>query len=64
MIYEPRSLIPIRKAGSRIALPPDDELKADLAAPHWELTARGIKLEPKDDIRKRFGRSPSKGDAV
>ncbi len=50
--------------GSHIALPPDDELKADLASAHWELTARGIKLEPKDAIRERIGRSPGKGDAV
>jgi hypothetical protein len=30
----------------------------------WELTARGIKLAPKDAIRGRIGRSPGKGDAV
>src|SRR5262245_55772135 len=53
----------IRRA-VRHRVPPDNKLKADLAARHWELTSRGIKLESKDDIRKRIGRSPSKGDAV
>lgn len=57
-------LNPDQQGGSVIALPPDDELKADLAAPHWELTARGIKIEAKEDIKKRIGRSPGKGDAV
>jgi len=58
------ALDPDQEGGSDIALPPDDELKADLASAHWELTARGIKLEPKDDIRECIGRSPGKGDAV
>ena len=46
------------------ALPPDASVKADLAAPRWELTARGIKIEDKDEIRKRLGRSPDEGDAI
>jgi hypothetical protein len=59
-----QALDPDQEGGSDIALPPDDELKADLASAHWELTARGIKLEPKNDIRECIGRSPGKGDAV
>lgn len=47
-----------------IALPPSPELKADLAAPRWELRGKGILLESKDEIRKRLGRSPGKGDSV
>jgi hypothetical protein len=39
-------------------------IKADLAAPRWELTARGIKIEDKADIKKRLGRSPDDGDAI
>jgi hypothetical protein len=58
------ALNPDQEGGSNIALPHDEELKADLASIHWELTARGIKLEAKEDIRKQIGRSPSKGDAV
>ncbi len=47
-----------------IALPLDQELAVDLASPRWELTKSGIKVESKDDIKKRLGRSPDKGDAV
>lgn len=47
-----------------IALPPDPELLADLAAPRWELTSRGIQIESKDEIKKRIGRSPDKGESA
>jgi hypothetical protein len=57
-------LDPGQEFGSAIALPPDASIKADLAAPRWELTARGIKIEHKDEIRKRLGRSPDDGDAI
>jgi hypothetical protein len=57
-------LDPEREFGSAMALPPDASIKADLAAPHWEMTARGIKIEDKDEIRKRLGRSPDDGDAI
>lgn len=50
--------------GEPVALPVDAELLADLAAPTWKLTPRGIQLESKEDIKKRIGRSPDKGDAV
>lgn len=51
-------------SGQDIALPPDTELKADLCAPTWKLTARGIQVESKEDIIARIGRSPDKGDAA
>jgi len=51
-------------SGQFLALPPDPELKADLCAPRWKPTPRGIQVESKDDIKKRIGRSPDKGDAV
>ena len=57
-------LNPDQEGGSVIALPPDPELRADLAAPTYEVTGRGIVIESKDDIRKRLGRSPGKGDAA
>ncbi len=50
--------------GQAIALPPDDELRADLAAPHYKIVPRGIQIEAKEDIAERIGRSPDKGDAV
>lgn len=50
--------------GDHLALPDDPELTADLAAPRWKLTARGIQVESKEDIIKRLRRSPDKGDAA
>lgn len=47
-----------------IALPPDPKLRADLCAPRWKLTQRGIQVESKEDLIKRLGRSPDRGDAV
>ena len=47
-----------------IFLPPDERLLADLAAPRWKLTPRGIQVEAKVDIIKRLGRSPDRADAV
>ena len=46
------------------ALPPDARLLADLAAPRWRLTTRGVQVESKPDIAKRLGRSTDRGDAV
>jgi hypothetical protein len=57
-------LNPDREGGSLIALPEDPELLADLATPTFEMTRAGIQIEAKDDIKKRLGRSPDKGDAV
>lgn len=62
-------------SGQFLALPPDPELKADLCAPRWKPTPRGVQVEPKDCgkaqtnggsccIKHRIGRSPDKGDAV
>lgn len=56
------SLDPV--TGDNVALPPDPELKADLCAPMWKLTPGGILVEEKEEIKKRIGRSPDKGDAV
>ena len=56
------SLDPV--TGVDICLPPDPELKADLCAPRWKLTVRGIQVESKDDIIARLKRSPDCGDAT
>jgi hypothetical protein len=58
------ALNPHQREGSPIALPDDPRLAADLAAPRWEMAARGIQIESKDAIRARLGRSPDRGDAV
>jgi hypothetical protein len=46
------------------ALPPDPEVKADLAAYKWKMTASGIQVRSKDEMKTELGRSPDKGDAV
>ena len=48
-----------------VALPPDDRLTGDLTAPHWRVMSGGkIRVESKEDVRKRLGRSTDDGDAV
>lgn len=50
---------------SDICLPPDDLMTSDLNLPTWE-TVNGpkIKLETKEDVVERLGRSPDRGDAT
>ena len=50
--------------GENLALPNDRELVADLVAPRFRLTMRGILVESKDHIKQRIGRSPDKGDSL
>ena len=53
--------------GIDIALPPDQGLQADLTAPRYTVRPGDppkIYVESKEDIIKRLGRSPDKGDAV
>ncbi len=49
-----------------IALPPDDQLLADLTNVKYRITSKGqTQLESKEEIKKRLGRSPDRGgDAV
>lgn len=48
-----------------IALPPDDALLADLTNIKYRINSRGqVEAESKDEIKKRLGRSPDRGDAV
>jgi hypothetical protein len=49
---------------TRLALPPDRELLADLTAPRYCVRVSGIAVESKDDVRDRIGRSTDAGDAV
>jgi hypothetical protein len=48
----------------KVALPPGNDLLAELAAPRWFMSGQKIRLEKKDDIVKRLGRSPDLADAV
>jgi hypothetical protein len=48
-----------------IELPPDDMLLGDLTAPKWKVESNGrIRIEKKEEVKKRLGRSPDKADAV
>ncbi len=58
------ALDPSQPGGSPVFLPPDSVLLADLCAPKYEVGTRGIKVESKEDVVKRLGRSPDRGDAV
>ncbi len=53
------------KQGVNLALPPDPELKEELAGLAWEFKSTGkVQLEDKDKIKERIGRSPDKADAL
>jgi len=58
------ALDPGQSGGSPIMLPDDAELVADLTAPTFETTPNGIKIEPKEKVCERLGRSTDCGDAV
>ena len=50
---------------TKLALPPDDKLIGDLTSPRWREQSGGkVIIESKDELRKRLGRSPDRGDAV
>ena len=58
------ALDPDQEGGSIIALPPDPQLRAELAAVHYKHGPRGLGIEDKTDIRKRIGRSTNLADSV
>lgn len=58
------ALDPDQPGGSPIALPPDQELLAELVAPSYKPTPNGIQLEAKEKVVKRLGWSTNKADAV
>lgn len=58
------ALDPSQPGGSTIALPDDPELVADLTGPTYKIENNVIKVESKDKVCERLGRSTDKGDAV
>jgi len=58
------ALDPGQPGGSPIRLPNDPLLLADLTAPTFEPTPNGIRVESKEDVCDRLGRSTDDGDAV
>jgi hypothetical protein len=58
------ALDPSQPGGSPIALPDDQLLLADLAAPTFKVVGTELQVEPKEDVCKRLQRSTDRGDAV
>lgn len=53
------------KNGHEPALPPDEELLEEATSVKWMFMSNGnIIIEPKEDLKKRLGRSPDRLDAV
>lgn len=50
--------------GYDLALPDDPELLKEACAIRWELTSRGVKVEDKDEVKKRIHRSPDRWDSL
>ncbi len=50
--------------GHDIALPDDRELRVDLCAARYKVVGSDYQIEAKEDIKKRLGRSPDKGESV
>ncbi|KUF18456.1 hypothetical protein [Streptomyces silvensis] len=54
-----------RKGWDLSSMANDDTTVAQLLAPLWDVDPQGrIQVEPKDEIRKRLGRSPDNADAL
>jgi hypothetical protein len=51
-------------SGQEIALPDDRDLRVELCAARYQIAAGKIKIEDKDHIKSRLGRSPDRADAV
>lgn len=47
-----------------LCLPPDDDLVGELVSIKYQMTAAGYKVEKKDQIKRRLGKSPDKADAI
>ncbi len=56
------ALDPVNDTG--IALPPDPILLAEMCAPRWSLSGKTVKVESREEIVKRVGRSPDRATAV
>lgn len=50
--------------GHLLILPKHDGLLGDLVCPRWDVINQRITVEPKDQIKRRLGRSPDIGDAL
>jgi hypothetical protein len=64
MFWRLREALDPEIEGDRLALPPDPELLADLTSARYEIAPGGIRIEKKEEIIARLGRSPDKAEAV
>ena len=46
------------------SLPKDNRLRSELLTPRWEMINGKVKIQSKDEIRERLGRSTDEGDAI
>lgn len=54
-----------RRLKELLALPPDEDLPAELTKPKWKTLSSGkIFVERKEDVKEALGRSPDSADAV
>lgn len=51
-------------SGDGLALPPGNDIVADLCSARYSVSAAGVLIESKDEIKKRLGRSPDKGESL
>jgi hypothetical protein len=58
------ALDPAQPGGSQIALPDSPEMVADLTGPTYRIENHTIKVESKEKVCERLGRSTDRGDAV
>jgi hypothetical protein len=60
-----RQLLDPSDPTTKLALPDDEQLIAELTAPRWRVASGAkITVEPKDETKKRIRRSPDSADAV
>lgn len=50
--------------GDDVALPPGNEILADLCSARYKVTTAGVLIEEKEEIKRRIGRSPDKGESI
>lgn len=52
------------ESGENIALPPSRDLRVELCAPRYRITAGNYVIEEKEEIKKRLNRSPDLADTI
>jgi hypothetical protein len=58
-----RAVVRDGRPAPELDLDPDEQLAADLTSPTYKLDSRGRRVvEPKQETKKRLGRSPDRGD--